>query len=283
MSAQVVGQVPDNTNKSRGETLQSGTVVPESGEIDIPSYGVLGVRVHTLQVPDILRVLDHWIRVRGRVHCACSTGMHGASVAMEDQKFKETLNRMDLNCMDGVPMRTLAQIHGFKYVKRRSAGPEVMEAVFRETGSKYRHFFYGNRVSEELAKLATKKYGIRVVGVYSSPSWPVPEVEKQNITRAIESASPDIVWCGLGTLRQEAWMNEFRHRLTVPVLYGVGAAFDFHAGKLPRAPVWMRETGFEWFYRFLREPTRLWRRYFVNGSVFVWNAGLEVSGLKKFD
>jgi N-acetylglucosaminyldiphosphoundecaprenol N-acetyl-beta-D-mannosaminyltransferase len=263
--------------------LQSGTVIPESGEIAIPSYGVLGVRVHTLQVPDILRVLDHWIEKRDRVHCACSTGMHGASVAMEDQKFKEMLNRMDLNCMDGVPMRTLAQIRGFKYVKRRSAGPEVMGAVFSQTGPKYKHFFYGNRVSEELAKSAAKKYGIRVAGVYSSPSWPVPEVEKQNITRAIESASPDIVWCGLGTLRQEAWMDEFRHRLTVPVLYGVGAAFDFHAGKLPRAPVWMRETGFEWFYRFMREPTRLWRRYFVNGSVFVVNAGLELSGLKKFD
>jgi N-acetylglucosaminyldiphosphoundecaprenol N-acetyl-beta-D-mannosaminyltransferase len=282
MSAQAVEQVPRNPN-SRGETLQSGTVIAEAGEIEIPSYGVLGVRVHTLQVPDILRVLDHWIQERGRVHCACSTGMHGASVALENPKFKEMLNRMDLNCMDGVPMRTLAQIHGFKYVKRRSAGPEVMGAVFSQTGSKYKHFFYGNRVSEELARLCTKKYGIRVAGVYSSPSWPVPEVEKQNITRAIESASPDILWCGLGTLRQEAWMDEFRHRLTVPVLYGVGAAFDFHAGKLQRAPVWMRETGFEWFYRLMREPTRLWRRYLVNGSVFVWNVGLELSGLKKFD
>lgn len=123
--------------------MSSGIVIPESGEIDIPSYGVLGVRVHTLQVPDILRVLDHWIKDRKRVHCACSTGMHGASVAMDDRKFRETLNRMDLNCMDGVPMRTLAQIHGFKYVKRRSAGPEVMAAVFSQTGPKYRHFFYG--------------------------------------------------------------------------------------------------------------------------------------------
>lgn len=281
MNAQAM-PIPDKAKRLE-EAMSSGIVIPESGEIEIPSYGVLGVRVHTLQVPDILRVLDHWIKDRKRVHCACSTGMHGASVALEDHKFRDTLNRMDLNCMDGVPMRTLGQIHGFKYVKRRSAGPEVMAAVFSQTGAKYKHFFYGNRVSEQLARMCTKKYGMRVAGVYSSPSWPVPEVEKENITRAIESASPDIVWCGLGTLRQEAWMDEFRHRLTVPVLYGVGAGFDFHAGNLNRAPVWMRESGLEWSYRLMKEPTRLWRRYLVNGSVFVFNVGLELAGLKNFD
>jgi len=87
----------------------------------------------------------------------------------------------------------------------------------------------------------------------------------------------------LGTVRQEACMDEFRHRLRAPVLYGVGAGFDFHAGKLNRAPVWMRETGLEWFYRLMKEPTRLWRRYLVNGSVFAFNAGLELAGLRKFD
>jgi len=78
-------------------------------------------------------------------------------------------------------------------------------------------------------------------------------------------------------------MDEFRHRLTVPVLIGVGAAFDFHAGKLKRAPVWMQEIGMEWFYRLMHEPKRLWRRYLVNGPIFVWNVGLELTGLKKFN
>lgn len=77
-------------------------------------------------------------------------------------------------------------------------------------------------------------------------------------------------------------MDEFRKRLTVPVLIGVGAAFDFHAGRLKQAPVWMRETGLEWFYRLVHEPKRLWRRYLVNGPIFVWNVGLELAGLKKF-
>lgn len=77
-------------------------------------------------------------------------------------------------------------------------------------------------------------------------------------------------------------MFDFRSRLTVPVLIGVGAAFDFHAGKLKQAPSWMQENGLEWFYRFAHEPKRLWRRYLVNGPIFVWNVGLELAGLKKF-
>ena len=177
MTTQAVQEDSSNAPEGGGQPISSGIVIPESGEITIPSYGVLGVRVHPLQVPDILRVLDHWIQERRRVHCVCSTGMHGASEVLENPGFKELLNRMDLNNMDGVPMKLLARIHGFTYAKRRSPGPEVMEALLRETGPKYKHFFYGNRVSEELARLCAKKYGSRVAGIYSSPIWPLPEIE----------------------------------------------------------------------------------------------------------
>jgi N-acetylglucosaminyldiphosphoundecaprenol N-acetyl-beta-D-mannosaminyltransferase len=119
--------------------------------------------------------------------------------------------------------------------------------------------------------------------VDNDPTWPLPEIDKQKLTQRIESVAPDIVWCGLGTLRQEAWMDEFRKRLTAPVLIGVGAAFDFHAGKLKRAPVWVQDIGMEWFYRLVHEPKRLWRRYLVNGPMFVWNVGLELAGLRKFN
>jgi len=263
--------------------MSSCVVIQESGQAIIPSFRVLGVRMHPVQVPDVLRIIDHWIQERKGVHCVCQTGMHGASVVIKDHKLRDMLNSADLNNMDGTPMKWLARVHGFKFAKRRACGPDVMGAIFREAGPKYKHFFYGNWVSQELAAVCAKKYGIRVAGVYPSPMWPIPEAEKQKIVQAIEAVSPDIVWCGLGTLRQEAWMDEFRHRLTAPVLIGVGAAFDFHAGKLKRAPVWMRETGLEWSYRLVHEPKRLWRRYLVNGPIFFWNVGLELAGLKKFD
>ncbi len=264
-------------------TVSSGIVIPESGEMTIPNFRVVGVRMHPLQIPDILRIINHWIQEHRGVHRVCQTGMHGASVAIADPKLREMLNAADLNNMDGTPMRWLARIHGFKFAKRRAAGPELMGTLLRESGPKYKHFFYGNRVSEELAELCATKYGTRVVGVYPLPIWPLPEAEKEKLTQTIESVSPDIVWVGLGTLRQEEWMDEFCKRLTVPVLIGVGAAFDFHAGKLKRAPVWMQEHGLEWFYRLAHEPKRLWRRYLVNGPIFLWNVGLELAGLKKFD
>jgi N-acetylglucosaminyldiphosphoundecaprenol N-acetyl-beta-D-mannosaminyltransferase len=263
--------------------MSSGVVIPESGEVTIPSFRVVGVRVHAVQIPDVLRIIDHWIHERKAVHCVCQTGMHGASEAIKYPKLREMLNAMDLNNPDGVGTTWMARVHGFKHMKRRVYGPELMGTLFRETGPKYKHFFYGNRVSQELADLCTKKYGIRVAGIYPLPIWPLPEAEKVKIAQEIESVSPDIVWVGLGSPRQEQWMYDFRNRLTVPILIGVGAAFDFHAGKLKQAPVWMQENGLEWFYRFVHEPKRLWRRYLVNGPLYLWNVGLELAHLKKFD
>jgi N-acetylglucosaminyldiphosphoundecaprenol N-acetyl-beta-D-mannosaminyltransferase len=268
--------------KSGATAIASGLVIPKEGEVQIPSFRVLGVQMHPLQIPDILRVIDHWIEERSRVHCVVQTGMHGASEAIKDLRLREMINSADLNNMDGTPMRWLAQWHGFKFAKRRAYGPEVMGTLLRETGPKYKHFFYGNWASQELAEKCEKKYGTRVAGIYPLPEWPLPEAEKQKIVQAIESAQPDIVWVGLGAPRQESWMDDFRHRVTAPVLIGVGAAFDFHAGRLQQAPVWMQERGLEWFYRLVHEPKRLWRRYLVNGPIFIWNVGLELAGLRKF-
>ncbi|HWW14374.1 MAG TPA: WecB/TagA/CpsF family glycosyltransferase [Candidatus Dormibacteraeota bacterium] len=263
--------------------MASGVMIPESGEVSIPSFPVLGIQVHALQIPEALRILDHWIRERKSVHCVAQVGMHGSAEAIMNPKLREIINSADLKNMDGTPMRWLARIHGFENVRRRVCGPELMGTLLRETGPKYKHFFYGNQASEKLSRLCAKKYGTRVAGIYPLPIWPLPETEKEKITHAIESVSPDIVWVGLGTPRQERWMFEFRNRLTVPVLAGVGAAFDFLSGRSRQAPIWMQEHGLEWFYRLSHEPKRLWRRYLVCGPRFMWNAGLELAGLKKFD
>jgi hypothetical protein len=108
-----------------------------------------------------------------------------------------------------------------------------------------------------------------------------PEEDRQ-VVEAIERSRADIVWVGLGAPKQDRWMFAHRERLSVPVLIGVGAAFDFHTGRVPRAPVWMRENGFEWLFRLLIEPRRLWKRYLVYGSQFVILVALELLGLKKF-
>jgi N-acetylglucosaminyldiphosphoundecaprenol N-acetyl-beta-D-mannosaminyltransferase len=263
-------------------TASNDLNIPLTGEVTIPSFPVLGIRVHAVQIPDALRILDYWIRQRNGVHCVAQVGMHGASEAIDNLKLREMIDSADLKNMDGTPMRWLARFHGFQNIRRRVYGPELMDTLLRETGPQYKHFFYGHQASEKLAKLCTEKYRTRVVGIYPLPIWPLPESEKKKIADAIESVSPDIVWVGLGTPRQENWMFEFRNRLTVPVMVGVGAAFDFLSGRSPQAPIWMQEHGLEWFYRLSQEPQRLGRRYMISGPKFVWNVGLELAGLKKF-
>jgi N-acetylglucosaminyldiphosphoundecaprenol N-acetyl-beta-D-mannosaminyltransferase len=256
--------------------------IPPAGAVTIPSFPVLGIRVHAVQIPDALRILDYWIGQRKGVHSVAQVGMHGAAEALNSPQLREMIDSADLKNMDGTPMRWLARVHGFQNIRRRVYGPELMETLLRETGPKYKHFFYGHQASEKLARLCNKKYGTRVVGIYPLPIWPLPETEKRKIVEAIESVSPDVVWVGLGTPRQENWMFEFRSRLTVPVLVGVGAAFDFLSGRSPQAPVWMQEHGLEWLYRLLHEPRRLWRRYLICGPKFVWNVALELAGFKTF-
>jgi N-acetylglucosaminyldiphosphoundecaprenol N-acetyl-beta-D-mannosaminyltransferase len=256
-------------------------VVPESGTITFPTFPVLGMSICPLQIPQVLQIFDQWVRERSQCHYVVQMGMHGASEALMNPRLWEIMAQADLRTMDGTPMRWLARMHGFGYARRRVYGPELMDTLLR-SGPKYRHYFYGNRAADRLAVLCRKKYGTQVVGTYSLPIWPLPEREKAKIAQAIEAAAPDFVWVGLGTPRQDQWMAEFKNRLSVPVLVGVGAAYDFLTGRLRQAPVWMQEHGLEWLYRFSHEPKRLWRRYLVHGPNFVWNVGLELAGLRKF-
>ncbi len=107
--------------------------------------------------------------------------------------------------------------------------------------------------------------------------------EDEEIVAAINAAACDILWVGLGSPKQDRWMYEHRERLNVPVVVAVGAAFDMNSGAMKQAPVWMREHGFEWLYRLLQEPRRLWRRSIINGAKFIVYVALEFAGLKKFN
>jgi N-acetylglucosaminyldiphosphoundecaprenol N-acetyl-beta-D-mannosaminyltransferase len=160
-----------------------------------------------------------------------------------------------------------------------------MQAFCEQTGAKYRHFFYGGApgVPEQLAAVMERRFGIQVAGTYSPPFRPLTVYEDEELMALIAAAAPDIVWVGLSTPKQERWMYEHKHRLCVPVCMGVGAAFDLNTGKLRQAPEWMRENGFEWLFRLLAEPRRLWKRYLLGGSTFVWNVCLELTGLRTFD
>src|SRR5438309_1847091 len=156
----------------------------------------------------------------------------------------------------------------------------------QSSGQGYRHFFYGGEpgVAERLAESLKARFpGLNVVGTYSPPFRPLTAAEDEEIEELIGRAAPDVLWVGLGTPKQERWMHAHKEKLHVPVLVGVGAAFDMLSGRKKQAPRWMREHGLEWLFRLMQEPRRLWRRYLVYGAQFIAYIALESLGLKKFD
>jgi len=140
----------------------------------------------------------------------------------------------------------------------------------------------GAKVPEQLAQIFRQRYETRVVGTFSPPFRSLTPKEAEEVKASIHAAAPDVLWVGLSTPKQERRMFEFRPMVRVPVMVGVGAAFDLNTGGVRQAPVWMREHGLEWLFRLLVEPRRLWRRYLIGGSEFLWLVALELAGLKKF-
>jgi len=253
------------------------SVAIADAELTIPNYQVLGVRVDAVQIPDAIKVLESWIEERGPARYVAVTGMHGVSVSREDAEFARILGDAGLVVADGMPLVWLGRWQGFKHMRRRVYGPELMETFCRETGSRYRHFFYGGApgVADALAQAEHERYGIRIAGTYCPPFRALTEAEEKEVQNLIEKTRPDVLWVGLSTPKQERWMHAHRNTLQVPVMLGVGAAFDLNTGRLKQAPVWMRENGLEWLFRLCAEPKRLWQRYIVNGSKFAWAVCIE--------
>ena len=230
-----------------------------------PSFRVLGVRVDAVQMSDALQRLRSWIDGGQRItRYVAVTGMHGIAESRQGTQFRQVLNTADLVVPDGMPLVWLGRIHGFA-LRDRVCGSELMEAFCQATGNRYRHFFFGGapEVAQRLAQVLHEKHGIVIAGTYTPPFRPLTAAEETELVSLVDEASPDVFWVGLSTPKQEKWMYEHRHNLNVPVMLGVGAAFDMNSGNLRRAPAWMRLSGLEWFFRLASEPRRLWKRYLI--------------------
>jgi N-acetylglucosaminyldiphosphoundecaprenol N-acetyl-beta-D-mannosaminyltransferase len=258
---------------------------PVDQQLECATFDVLGVRTHAAQIGEVVERMQGWIRARDRCHSIAATSMHGIVEAQHDPSFKDVLNATDLVVADGMPLVWLGRRQGH-LLRRRVYGPDLLLA-FCEDGARqgYRHFFYGGEpgVAERLAEsLKTRFPGLNVVGTCSPPFRKLSANEDEEMVEMISRAAPDVLWVGLGAPKQERWMHEHRSRLGVPVLVGVGAAFDMLSGRGKQAPRWMREHGLEWFFRLSQEPRRLWRRYLVYGAQFIAYLALERLRLKNF-
>jgi N-acetylglucosaminyldiphosphoundecaprenol N-acetyl-beta-D-mannosaminyltransferase len=243
----------------------------------IARANILGVGVSAINMAQALATIDDWVRKREQ-HYVCVTGVHGIMESQRDATLKEIHNQAGLVTPDGMPLVWLNHLKGFSWVER-VYGPDLMLAVCKQSLVQgYHHYFYGagKGVAERLITRLTQRFpGLQIAGNWSPPFRPLTRDEDDDLTESINRAGPDIVWIGLSTPKQEYWMHEHLGRVRAPVMIGVGAAFDFHAGVKKQAPRWMQRSGLEWSFRLATEPRRLWRRYLINNSTFLWMILLE--------
>jgi N-acetylglucosaminyldiphosphoundecaprenol N-acetyl-beta-D-mannosaminyltransferase len=244
------------------------------------TINLLGVRVSALDLPMAVERIEAAVRDRQRGF-VCICGAHGLVDSQSDAVLKDAYNKATLVTPDGMPLVWELRRRGYGWAGR-VYGPDLMLELF---GRGMRHYLYG--ATDDTLQRLTRRLKARfpdaqIVGYLAPPFRPLTPDEEKDVAERINEARPDIVWVGIGAPKQERWMAQMRGRLDAPMLIGVGAAFDFHAGLQKQAPEWMQRSGLEWAYRLLSEPRRLWRRYCRVVPGYLYLLALQRSGLRSF-
>jgi len=243
---------------------------------------VLGVQVDVLTW-DVAaaRILEWASRHESRSVCICN--VHNIVTALQDEAHAESLESADMVTPDGAPVAWMLRKKG--HLKQdRISGPELMLKCCEraaETGESI--FLYGGTpatLSLLERNLRLRFPALKIAGAHSPPFRSLTDAEDAAIVDMINRSGAGIVWIGLGCPKQEAWMRTHRGRINA-VMVGVGAAFDFHAGVIKRAPVWMQQNGLEWLYRLSQDPRRLAKRYAVTNTVFLLGVLRELGQLSR--
>ncbi len=247
-------------------------------------FNVLGIGVSAIHLESAVAAVLAATAARRKGY-VCVTGVHGVIEAQDDPDFREILNRAFLVTPDGMPLAWLGKL---KFGARvdRVYGPDLMLAVLEATRAKTcRHFFYGGApgVAEDLkTRLETRLPGVQIVGTFCPPFRPLDAAEQAELIALVAEKTPDIIWVGLSTPKQERFMAEYLPRLNTTLMFGVGAAFDFHSGRVRQAPRWIQRSGFEWLFRTICEPRRLARRYLVNNPRFLFRIAAQLLHLRHY-
>jgi N-acetylglucosaminyldiphosphoundecaprenol N-acetyl-beta-D-mannosaminyltransferase len=237
----------------------------------VARFDVIGNRITVATRASALRDLLAGVRA-GQGGYVCFVNAHVAVTAREDPRVQAAVNGSFMSLPDGRPVFATGRLRGVAPLEA-VPGPDFMDAVLGQASDPpLRHFFLGGRqeVLDRLVTVVRERYpGACVAGALSPPFRSLSAAEWAEIIARVRAARPDLVWVGLGAPKQELFMSEHWRALAPALLLGVGAAFDFTAGTVERAPAWMRAGGLEWLFRLLAEPRRLWRRYAYTNTMFV--------------
>jgi N-acetylglucosaminyldiphosphoundecaprenol N-acetyl-beta-D-mannosaminyltransferase len=246
---------------------------PKPGALaSIRKREVLGIPLAMTDYSGAIEAMDEMVERRDR-GIVCAVAVHAVTVGYSDAAMRQALRQSTLVLPDGMPVVWAANLMGER-LRDRVYGPELMKRYSQRCADRgHRVWLYGGRDEAALRQLVDNlrrdHSGIDIVGGYSPPFRPLGPKEEEALVERINGARPDVLWVGIGVPKQELWMARMRHRLEVPVMCGVGAAFDFHGGRVSQAPPWMQQRGLEWIYRITQEPRRLLPRYLYYNPRFV--------------
>lgn len=239
----------------------------------IPTCNILGVNIAAINMKWLLEFTEKHIKDLSGDYM-CVSNVHTTVIAYEDEIYRAVQNGGIMAIPDGGPLSSVAQKRGYRNMAR-TTGPSYMEEILKISSVKgWRHYFYGssnNTLKKLKQKLQDYYPELQIAGMYSPPFRTLTNVEDNAIVKKINSSHPDFIWVSLGAPKQEVWMAKHQGNIQ-GFMIGVGAAFDYFAGNIKRAPEWMQKNNMEWLYRLLQEPQRLFVRYMRTNAKFIWNA-----------
>lgn len=239
---------------------------------------LMGTRIDALSWEQAIGRIVRWAQA-GSSCMVCLCNVHSLVSARRDRELADALSVSDMNSPDGAPLAWLMRQRGWPEQQRMS-GPDLMWRLLGEADRLQLPVFLLGGTPQTLDKLASSLQaafpGLRIAGVLSPPFRTLDTDDSQHIADAVKSSGARIVLVGLGCPKQEKWMASQRGQIQA-VMLGVGAAFDYHAGVLPRAPLAWQRMGLEWLYRFAQEPVRLASRYLVTNTLFLLSLPRELS------
>lgn len=220
----------------------------------------------------VISTLCNWISLNGCCRQVVVANVYSVVLSKKNKEFAGICNNADLVLPDGLPIVWASKLLRPK-IPQRVAGPDFMGEFCGICAQKgYSIFLLGGRgdylnaLAENLKKAHPQ---LQISGTYSPPFGEWDENENKKIITMINNSHADVLWVGVSTPKQDIWINNHKKGLKVKVAFGVGAAFDFHSGRIKRAPLWMQKFCLEWFYRFMSEPRRMWSKYFPSNFIFI--------------
>lgn len=246
---------------------------------------LLGVEVEAVDLHGALTHIEAALKIQRKGY-VCMAGVHGIMEARRNPEVLKAYAGSLLTLPDGRPTVWVGRSQGLPSI-RQVTGPDLMIAIFRRKQfAGYRHFFYGGKpgVAQQLAQRFSLQFPwARIVGTYTPPFRDLTLLEERQLISMMRKVQPSIVWVGISTPRQELFMQRYLTLLDTTLMFGVGAAFDFHTGRIRDCAEWIKRAGLQWLHRLLQDPRHLLRRYMRNNPAFLWHIGLQLAGLRAYE